>query len=492
MENQVTNVSTRTTRDPADLDVLQATTLLREQKRSPSELLTACQQRISERNGGDPSFDGDAAAVNAWVRLYPDVAGQLADAAEQRLHRAASSTPLLCGIPIGLKDLYAVEGLPVTASSQMLVGNIAQRSSVAWQRLHRAGMVLVGHTHTHEFATGGTTDQVANPWALDHSAGGSSGGSAAALACGMIPAALGTDTCGSLRVPASLCGVSAIKPTHGLIPRTGIVPLAPTLDHPGPITRSLADCSLLLTALTAGGAESTPLMPPPVPFEGIPIQATEPTDPLAGVTIAFTDRPDRIGVAPDIADGLEQARRACENLGARVVEIPAAGDLSGADFSTVLLSETAVSHAQHAGRDADYRVSTRQFVEQSRAYTAVDSYLRAQDRRTQITVEWEEWFSEHDVDVICEPTATTTAPLRGTGYDAGHLGGQGDPLIQLTATWNVTGFPSATLPTGLGRRTGLPVGVSLIGVRGNDARVLRTGMRLQQHALPPLGIANPL
>ena len=118
-------------------------------------------------------------------------------------------TPLLCGIPLGLKDLYAVAGLPLTASSRVLAGHVAAEDAVAWQRLDWAGMVLVGHTHTHEFAAGGTTDQVGNPWALDRAAGGSSGGSAAALAAGLVPAALGTDTCGSLRIPAALSGVCA-------------------------------------------------------------------------------------------------------------------------------------------------------------------------------------------------------------------------------------------------------------------------------------------
>ena len=159
------------------------------------------------------------------MRLYPAAALRAAARADRRLARGRDRAPLLCGIPVGLKDLYGVRGLPLTASSRVLDGNVAAQSSAVWVRLRAAGMVLVGHTHTHEFGAGPTTDQVGNPWRLARSAGGSSGGSAAALAARMVPAATGTDTGGSLRFPAALCGVSAIKPTRGLGADGG--------DHPG-------------------------------------------------------------------------------------------------------------------------------------------------------------------------------------------------------------------------------------------------------------------
>src|SRR5918992_2199266 len=190
--------------DVADLGVLAAAELLRSRRLSAAELLAACVRRIE--GGGRPTFDGAPDAINAWVRLYPDVAEELARAADERLDREREGASLLCGIPIGLKDLYAVAGLPLTASSRVLEGNVAGEDCEAWARLRRRGMVLVGHTHTHEFAGGGTTDQVGNPWAPDRSAGGSSGGSAAAVAAHMVPAALGTDTLGSLRIPSALCG----------------------------------------------------------------------------------------------------------------------------------------------------------------------------------------------------------------------------------------------------------------------------------------------
>jgi aspartyl-tRNA(Asn)/glutamyl-tRNA(Gln) amidotransferase subunit A len=474
--------------DPADLGVLEASARLRARELSAAELLAACERRIEERNGGEPSFDGDPGAVNAWVRLYPEVAGRHARAADERLDREGASAPLLCGVPIGLKDLYAVDGLPLTASSRVLDGNVAEGDCVAWRRLAAEGMVLVGHTHTHEFAAGGTTDQVGNPRALDRTAGGSSGGSAAALAAGMVPAALGTDTAGSLRIPAALCGISSLKPTHGRVPIGGIVPLAASLDHAGPMARSLADCAALLGPLAAGGAETTPAMPPPAPLGDLPLEARSSLD---GVTVALTDRPEAIGADPDVMDGLATARAACEELGARVVELPAAPDLSGDDFTAVFLSEVWAHHARHADLADRYRTSIRELVEGSRDFGGVGAYLDAQAARAEVTATWERWFADNGVDVLLEPTVPMTAEPRGSGYQSGSVAGEGDPLIRFTATWDATGFPVAALPAGLGSRTGLPVGVSLVAPRGREASVLQVGIDLQEHALHPLDAVAP-
>src|SRR4051812_37864244 len=238
--------------DPADLGALEAARELRARRLSARELLAAVLARIEARNGGAATFDGAPDAVNAWARVYPAEAEAMARAADERLAREGEDAPLLCGVPVALKDLYAVAGLPVTASSRMLEGNVAAADSVVWARLRAAGMVLVGHAHTHEFAFGGTTDQVGNPWDLARSAGGSSGGSAAALAAHMVPAATGTDTAGSVRIPAAMSGISAIKPTHGRVPIGGIIPLAVTLDHAGPMARTVADCAALLQVMAEG------------------------------------------------------------------------------------------------------------------------------------------------------------------------------------------------------------------------------------------------
>jgi aspartyl-tRNA(Asn)/glutamyl-tRNA(Gln) amidotransferase subunit A len=465
--------------------VLPAAALLRSRQLSAAELLAACFSRIEARNGGPPTFDGAPDAINAWVRCYPEAGEELARAADERLDREREDAPLLCGIPIGLKDLYAVAGLPLTASSRVLEGDVAGEDSEAWARLRRRGMVLVGHTHTHEFAAGGTTDQVGNPWAPDRSAGGSSGGSAAAVAAHMVPAALGTDTLGSLRIPSALCGTSTVKATHGRVPMRGIVPLAPTLDHAGPIARTVADCSALLTALAAEGPEISPLLPPPAALETTPLEARPGPRPLEGLTIALTDRPDRQPLDADVGDALDAARSACEALGATLVERPAPAELPGPDMSAVLLAEMWAFHRDHAERSDRYRPSIRELVDASSSATDALEYIGAQRRRAAFTAEWEDWFARHGVDLVLEPTSALTAHVRGKGYDAGHAGGEGDPLIAFTSTWDLTGFPVASLPAGVGSRSGLPAGVSLVAPRGAEGPLVQAAIDLQEHALPP-------
>jgi aspartyl-tRNA(Asn)/glutamyl-tRNA(Gln) amidotransferase subunit A len=467
--------------DPADLGVLEAAGLLRSRTLSAVELLDACLARIAERNGGEPTFDGAPDAVNAWARLYPDIARELARAADERLGSDPESAPALCGIPLALKDLFAVRGLPVTASSRVLDGSVADADSTAWRRLRERGMVLVGHTHTHEFGAGGTTDQVGNPWSVDRTAGGSSGGSAAALAAGMAPAALGTDTAGSVRIPAALSGVSSIKPTHGRVPQDGCIPLAPqTLDHIGPMARTVADCVPILVALA-----TEPGDPPKPPVGRMPVAPRPGPRPLEGLRVALTDRPDALDVDPDVLERLETAQSACERLGAEVVALPAAPDITPDDSVTILFHEVWPFHSGLADRAGRYRPSIREFVDLARHVHDPDAYALAQARRVRVTEGWRAWFVDHRVDVVLEPTVPITARPRGDGYEPGHLGGEGDPLIVLTATWNFTGFPVATLPAGLGRDSGLPVGISLIAPHDAESVIVQAAIDLQERELPP-------
>jgi aspartyl-tRNA(Asn)/glutamyl-tRNA(Gln) amidotransferase subunit A len=470
--------------DPAELGVLEAAGELRARRLSARDLLAAVLARIDARNGGEPTFDGAPDAVNAWVRLYPEHAEAMARAADERLAREGEEAPLLCGIPIGLKDLYAAEGLPVTASSRMLEGNVANEDCVAWARLRAAGMVLVGHTHTHEFAFGGTTDQVGNPWALDRSAGGSSGGSAAALAARMVPAATGTDTAGSVRIPAAMSGISSIKPTHGRVPIGGIVPLAVTLDHAGPMARSLADASALLHAMADGGADTSPLMPPPAPLGPMPLAPSAGPQPLAGTTIAVLGDPPRVTLDPDVAEGLEDAARACERLGARVIRAdrPEAADLRA--WALVASVEFWSYHEQFAERASEYRPFLRKITAGVRDAGPAAAYVRAQQGRAALVDTWERWMAQRGVDLLLEATIPGPAPPRTIGYTPELA--TPDPHILLTFPWNMTGFPVAALPAGLGARSGLPVGVSLIAPRGAEAAVVQAGIDLQEHALAPL------
>jgi aspartyl-tRNA(Asn)/glutamyl-tRNA(Gln) amidotransferase subunit A len=464
---------------PADLGVLDASELLHAGRLSAVELLDACLERIAERNGGEPTFDGSADAINAWIRLYPDLANEQARAADERLAREGDAAPLLCGIPIGVKDLIGVGGLPLTGSSRVLEGHVAPRDSVAWRRLHARGMVLVGHTHTHEFGAGGTTDQVGNPWNVAHSPGGSSGGSGAALAARMIPAAIGTDGAGSLRIPAALSGVSSVKPTYGRVPNTGDIPMMDPFSHIGPMARAVADCAPLLDALAADPGERPAFGP-------VPRSARPGGRPLTGVRLALTDRPSAFDVDPDVGDGYDAAQAACERLGAELVEVPAAPGVTPEDALTLVFSAAWGYFRQHAERAHLYRTSIREFAALGERMHDPAAWQAADERRRRLTAAWRDWFTEHRVDAILEPTSVVPAPRRGHGYDSGQLGGEGDPLIVLTSTWNFTGFPAVALPAGVGSRSGLPVGVSLIGVPDAEPALVQLAIDIQQHALPPL------
>jgi aspartyl-tRNA(Asn)/glutamyl-tRNA(Gln) amidotransferase subunit A len=474
---------------PADLDVLGAASQLRSGALSAVELLDACLERVDARNGGPPEADGHPASVNAWARIYEERAYRQARLADRRLAKEGGEAPLLCGVPMGLKDLFAVEGLPLTASSRVLDGNVAGSSSAAWRALESDGVILVGHTHTHEFAAGGSTDQVGNPWAPDRSAGGSSGGSAAALAAGMVPAALGTDTAGSLRIPAALCGISAFKPTLGGVPLDGVIPLAGSLDHAGPMARSLAGCAAVLAALMGAPRRATPWTPLSASGPALPLQASSAARPLSGRRIAVTGRSTRPGIDDDVLEGFERARLACEQLGATIIDLPAPAALDGADFDTILLAEARSYHRRHAGLADRYRDSTRAFLDPKAPRIYADDYIAAQGRRARVTGLWQEWFQLHGIDAVLEPTTACTASRRGHGYDLDQAVGDEDPMTLFTALWNVTGFPVAALPAGLGSRSGLPVGVSVIASRGREDLALEVGLALQAYALPPLGIA---
>jgi aspartyl-tRNA(Asn)/glutamyl-tRNA(Gln) amidotransferase subunit A len=353
-----------------------------------------------------------------------------------------------------------------------------------WRRLREQGMVALGHTHTHEFAAGGTTDQVGNPWALDLVAGGSSGGSAAALAARMAPVALGSDTCGSLRIPAACCGVSSIKPTHGRLPLDGVLPLAASLDHPGPMARTMADCSALLAAMANGKPETTPLMPPPEPVGELPLAARHGPKPLEGVTVALTERPAKAKTQDEVARAYESARRACEELGARVVELDSPWTFDWHDLLIVLMSDVWSYHSQHEDKHDLYRPAIAEFVEIAQNFKNAQAYMGAQQRRAEGTAAWEHWFASNGVDFVLEPTLPIVPYERGPGYDRGNAGGPGDPMIALTALWDMTGMPVATIPAAWN------VGVSLIAPRGREAAVAQIGIDLQEHALQP-AICNP-
>ncbi len=472
--------------DLTRLGVGDAAELIAQRSLSASELTAACLTRIHECDGAR-SHEGDPRSINAWVRVYEEDALAAAASADERLSPAGvrrhGPPSALTGIPLGLKDLYGVAGKPVTASSRLLEDVPAADCDV-WRRLAAAGMVLLGHLHTHEFAAGGTTDQVGSPWARERSVGGSSGGSAAALAAGMVPAATGTDTAGSLRIPSACCGTSTIKPTRGRVSMAGVVPLSWSLDHAGPMARSLSDCRLLLAAMAgpdSGRAESA------LHRTGSePLNDRGSSRPLDGLRLAVSPRVAEADLDPDVAAGFDLALAACRRLGASLAE-PPPPDVNwdvGEDFLDVLTTEMLVYHRRFDGRRELYRQSLREWVEEGeRRAVSGEAYVAAQLRRRGQTGAWAAWLDEHRLTAVIEPTIPVVAPLRGDGYE--HAGSD-YALISLTHLWDWTGFPVAALPAGVGR-SGLPVGVSLIGPAGSDSELLSVGVALQAE----LGVPEP-
>ena len=320
----------------------------------------------------------------------------------------------LCGSPSRSRTSSPWAGLGLTASSRVLEGSVAAADSAVWRRLRGHGVVLAGHSHTHEFAAGGTTDQVGNPWAPDRIAGGSSGGSAAALAARMVPAAVGTDTAGSLRIPAALSGVCSIKPTYGRIPDDGCIPLSPTLDHPGPMARSVADASALLVALaTEPGRRSRPGRRGAAPAPRATGRAR--SRGCAWPSPAARGRRRR-GRRPRRPAGRPRGGRAARRPGRRA---RGARRTSPPEDSVTILSTRSgpTTPPMSSAATATGRASASSSISPRRSTTRA-AYEAAQARRAEMTARWRSWFADHGVDLLLEPTvpirrspaATATTP----------------------------------------------------------------------------------
>ena len=459
---------TVTAGDPALMSAVDAAALLRAGLLHPRELLESCLSRTR-------AFDGD---VGAWVRLYPELAYEAADAAGERLARARreqTHISPLCGLPIALKDIFAVSGLPLTASSRVLEGNIAAGHSGVWRRLGAAGAVLMGHTHTDEFAIGVTTPQVGNPWNTRFSPGGSSGGSAAALAARFVPLALGSDTGGSARLPASACGVSSIKPTYGAITSYGMIPLTWTRDHVGPMAGSLGDAALLMSVL-AGPDADDPItsLGRPVPEGGYPLAARGGAAPLSGIRIGVPvdSRPAPVAAVQRVVDGFLDVVR---SLGA--VTVPVTMPPLPSSLATGDQVEMGSYHQQFADRLGLYRPDKAVLVSAAVASLGVPvgDYFQFERDRLRYQSEYNRMFADQDLDAIAVAGSAVDGARRdeflGVSVTAGVVG---------DVRWaNYAGAPVVTLPAGRSGDTGMPVGVQLGARPWQDAELIAIGLEVQ-------------
>lgn len=444
----------------ADLTLTEASEAIRERRHSPVELVEAVLDRVERV---EPR-------LHAYAAVTADRARHAAREAEREIAAGRYRGPLH-GVPMGLKDLIDVGGMATAAGSRSRAEHRAGSDSAVAERLSAAGAVLLGKTHTHEFAYGLTTPQTNNAWDQARVAGGSSGGSAVAVAAGTATFALGTDTGGSIRVPASLNGVVGLKPTYGLVSRHGVTSLSWSLDHVGPITRTVEDASLVLAEL----AGYDPRDPASVPAPGSGHRPESGTD-LSGLRVGVPRNYYFERVDPEVEAAVRGAVARLAELGARLVdvEIPMAEHVQAVQWGLMVPEATAYHERGLRSTPDLYADDVRALLEAGELMSAGD-YLRAQRARTLMREAWAGLLD--GVDVIAAPTVPMTAAPAGqttVTWQDGTVESVSDAYVRLSAPANITGVPALTVPVGQDS-AGLPIGMQLLGHPFAEDTVLRTG-----------------
>ena len=413
--------------DPASLSVVEAAHRIVEGTLSPTALLEACLERISARDE----------TVRAWVAV--DETGARATARERTEEaRAGRRRGPLHGIPVAIKDIFHVAGATTTCGAAAAFHTTATEDAVAVARLRAAGAIVLGKAHTTEFAyfEPGPTR---NPWNPAHTPGGSSSGSAAAVAARMVPLALGTQTVGSVLRPAAYCGVVGFKGTYDLIPTDGVVPLAWSFDHVGIFARRVADVALALDVLAARAPGVPPIRPPRL-----------------AVAPELLER-----ATPEVAALIRATAERFVRAGARVSEVtlPASfADVHAAGRSVLEVEAAAYHEELYRVHAAQYRPRTRELIAAGLSRPAV-VYARAQRARLAFRRDVMPLLAAHDA--LLSPTAPSTAPE--------GLGATGDPWF--CAPWSFAGVPAISLPIGVSP-LGLPHAIQLVGAINEDAAIL--------------------
>jgi aspartyl-tRNA(Asn)/glutamyl-tRNA(Gln) amidotransferase subunit A len=398
--------------------------------------------------------------VQAWARLtIDDAREETRRLTERQAHGALGP---LHGIPVGVKDIFYTAGVVTSCGSRIMAGFVPAHDATAVTRLRQAGAIILGKTHTTEFASFDPSP-TRNPWALDHTPGGSSSGSAAALAARMCHGALGSQTSGSIVRPAAFCGVVGIKPTFGRVSRYGVHPLAWSLDHPGPMARTVRDVALLLEVIAGPDPHDTAtLLAPPVPKYTAALDGRgDRGDALRGLRVGIPDRYFTDGLDPEAAGAYRTAVDVLARLGGRVQEVtlPRLFEAGMEAHEIIHNVEAAAVHIDtYRTHAADYGQKLRAIIETGLAVPA-PTYVRAQQVRT-LLIDAMRTFLD-GVDLLATPAALGPAP-RG-------LASTGSPVFN--RPFSFLGFPSLTVPCG--RTTaGLPLGLQLAGRAFDEATLL--------------------
>jgi Asp-tRNA(Asn)/Glu-tRNA(Gln) amidotransferase A subunit family amidase len=435
------------------MNILETSELLRSRRVSPVELTTDCLARIEKL---DPS-------LNAFIAVTAESALAEARKAEEEIQRDEWRGPLH-GIPIALKDLIDVAGLPTTAASNLFRNRVAVEDADVVRHLKNAGAVFLGKQNLHEFAYGGSSmisayGPVRNPWNLQHIAGGSSGGSAASVAAGLCYAAIGTDTAGSVREPAALCGVVGLKPTFDLVSARGIFPLSKSYDHAGLITRSVADAAVVLQAIAGDG--KTDLVSA--------LQGGLPKSLRLGIPRSFFFE----DIDPEVSSVVEDALQILSSLGElREIKLEVPTD------RTLQTAESYAVHAEFVSKNPElYQPETLRRI-QNGASVSEEDILRGrrelQHQREAIAA----FFS--NVDFLITPTVPIPAPLISELQEnPEQLRPTELILLRNTRPFNVGGLPAISVPCGF-TNSGLPIGLQIAGPPNAEAAVLQLAYAYEQ------------
>jgi aspartyl-tRNA(Asn)/glutamyl-tRNA(Gln) amidotransferase subunit A len=450
----------------------------------------------------------DNRQLNAWLAIDVDRALAGATVADERLAEARAEGPdavaalhPLLGVPIALKDLVSVKGMQCTAGSRILEGYIAPYDAHITERLHEVGAVIIGKTNMDEFAMGSSTEHsaygpVSNPWALDRVPGGSSGGSSAVVAARHVPLSIGTDTGGSIRQPAALCGVVGMKPTYGRVSRYGIVAFASSLDQVGPFARDVRDAAALLHAVAGRDVRDSTSSPKPVPdtLLRLPASDDEAASRLRGKRLGLPKEYFVAGMEPGVEASVRAAVAAVEAAGAAVEEVslphtdyglatyyivaPAEASANLARYDGIrygprlgegddVLTGYLATRGQEFGAEVKRRVMLGTYALSAGYYDAY--YLKAQKVRTLIMGDFQALWAQ-GFDALIAPTSPTVAFQFGERME--------DPVAMYlsdacTLPVNMAGLPGLSVPCGLSE--GLPVGLQFIGAPWTEPELLELG-----------------
>jgi len=432
------------------MTILEMAAALRAKKVSSLELTNDALKKIDSR-------------LNAFITVLGDSARARASAMDAELSHGIDRGPMH-GIPIAHKDLVYTKGVRTTGGSKIFKDFVPDHDADIAISLERAGTVLVGKTNLHEFAYGITSTNphfgaVRNPWDTERIPGGSSGGSGAAIAAGIVPMATGTDTGGSIRIPASFCGITGLKPTFGLISKRGVMPLGWTMDHMGPMTKTVRDCAVAFHAM--GGPE--------VALKNADIRGLR-----IGLPVNYYF--DRLDL--EVSESVRTAVQTAAALGARIVDIKVPNiDEINVVARVLLLAEATSVHQAHLDRRGDIGADVMTLLDQGRLIRGSD-YVDAQRLRRIYCREFSKLWSE--VDCIFTPTTPTPAPKIG---QMTMKVGAVDEDVRLATTRlmraiNVLGIPALSIPCGF-TKAGLPIGLQILGAPKAEEMILRVGVAVE-------------